>query len=189
MAKILNFAYELTPEWSLVAVAKCGSTMIDRNLEGKYPKYGAKHELSTKGAIIIVRNPLDRLLSYYRDFVVRGGKLPTNHYVLMDGIGLRPSLDSLAKAIIRTPDDARDPHFCSYGRYTACAEIVRPVALESLSETWPKDVPMPFDPSKKVRTTEDKGERMSPEVQEAWEDAYQADFLLWEEAIAELEDE
>jgi hypothetical protein len=164
----------LNDEYSLVLVNKCASTTFKNSLVGE--RFNSKAEITTPKAIMVIRNPLERICSFWR-------------MKRRDKIGpLFGDIDSFVLDALRTPDEARDPHICSYQRYIAHAPHARLIALEKLSEQWPVDLPRPFGDRKENKTT-DTGEKPSPEVVEAFEEAYMADFLLWEEAVAEMEDE
>lgn len=164
----------LNDEYSLVLVNKCASTTFKNSLVGE--RFNSSAKITTPKAIIVIRNPLERICSFWR-------------MKRRDKIGpLFGSIDEFVLDTVRTPDEARDPHICSYQRYVAHAPNARLIALEKLSEQWPVDVPRPFG-DRKENKTQDTGEKPSPEVQEAFAEAYLADFLLWEEAVAEMEDE
>lgn len=190
MSKILGSAYQINEDWSICPINKCGSSMLKLRLcvdQGRRP-IEAGNDLPTKGGIFIVRHPLRRIESYWRDFVYRMGRMPHNHATSIKST-LKPSFEELVWKVLNTPDAQRDVHLCSYGRFTACAEEVLPVALENIAGSWPKDIELPFDPSKKDRESPKAETPLSDELKERFEDAFHADFLLWEEAIARIEDE
>jgi hypothetical protein len=97
-------------------------------------------------------------------------------------------LDTILRAIIACPETERDVHYAPYAQIVAEATVRTYVPLEKLSERWPAWAPELILPEKVYNSTK-HAEWPSPEVEEALEDAYMADFLLWEESIAEKEDE
>ena len=174
----------INEDWTIALVHKCGST----GLKAGFSRIGCEFITPDEpqlapNAIVVVRNPLERVISWWRNQVRDRGRVDNVHREIL---GLRDdqlALDDTIRAILAVPDDRRDSHYRSYGAYLAPLKNVRLVALEKLTETWPRGVPYVGPGGRDINRTEDRGERPSDEVVEAFEDAYHADYLIWEEAI------
>ncbi len=179
----------LNDQYSLVLVHKCASTSFTLGAQRQFlPFQGPDKPISTPETIMVIRHPLKRVISWWRNQVRGKKRLSDVHHGILGGDKHDAELDSVLERIIRTPDELRDPHFCTYGRYLEFTPNARLVALEKLSEQWPSGVPFPMTPHKK-NVTEGEVEEPSSEVAAAFEEAYLADFLRWEETIAEMDDE
>lgn len=166
-------------DWTVGIVYKCASTSLKEG--GRRAGYGflpPKLPQASKNAIIVIRDPLERVVSWWRNQVRDRGRVSNVH---TPNLGKSTELDDIVMAIIRTPDKLRDPHYRSYEAYIECFENVHLVALEKLSETWPRGVPRYMKSSANVTTR--KGEWPSPEVEEAFKHEYRRDYRIWRDAL------
>jgi hypothetical protein len=166
------FTIPLNDEYTLLLVPKCASTSIRLHepYRNAVRKPGAP--LETPKAVIIIREPIGRVISWWRNKV-------------RDRDGMDMGLDDALWDIMRCPAVARDPHYLPYRFYMDGApEDILVIPMER-PELWPEALgknPL-LGPDKRNATTGDY-EEPSPDVLAALKAVYADDIKLWEEAMS-----
>lgn len=171
----------INQDWGIVVVYKCASSSLKQGYRAAlYPFTPPGAPQMAKNAIVVVRNPLKRVISWYRNQVRDKQFISENH---RERLGLdreEKDINTVIQAVIDCPDELRDPHYRSYEAYLEGLENVRLVALERLSDTWPHPVPLHIKAG--VNKTHGDYEEVSPEVEKAFEREFAEDFRIWRRA-------
>jgi hypothetical protein len=140
--------------------------------------------LETPKAVIIIREPIGRVISWWRNQVRDRGCVDSVHRKALNIGACITELDDVLRAIIRCPAEARDQHYLPYRFYMEDApEDILVIPMER-PELWPEALgknPL-MTPDKRNVTTGDY-EEPSPEVLAALKAEYADDIKLWEEAM------
>jgi len=183
MPEYINNRLQVTPDFGIQLVPKCGTSSLKKAF-GKRDARDTKfiyHSGPLRGRkLAVIRQPIERLLSWWRQQVRNAGRVSEQHcrYLKVNQHNL--DLNHIMRAIIACP--RKEVHYAHYHDIID-VEDTHIITLERLHEQWPDWAPE-LNLPEPVNTTEKKpGEGLEREVREALEEHYLADVLLWEEAL------
>lgn len=126
-----------------------GDIRLDKNLVKSYEERYSSHLSSGVIAGIsrevftfaLVRNPLERLYSCYKNKVLKGGQIGARNIFEKHGIPLDIGFSEFLLRVDAIPDNVSDRHFRSQSWFLSHKGKLLPihiVKLEELSQAWPE---------------------------------------------------
>jgi len=106
------------PQLAVFTLPKCGCTSIQKAIQstGKTSKLVNKlqpGELDGKKCYVVTRHPHDRLVSFYLNKIVKGGRLEKDTYHEDFGFYIGMPFREMVEVICDTPDEESNRHFRS----------------------------------------------------------------------------